>query len=172
LIHDWKDHADESVRKTLKSRGLEVFENDSGKVENSSRIVSPALAFPSLSFPEPIPVPKPVSPAAAEPIDSWFLEWYEQIYQRHPRKTGKARARSIFERLLAQSPNPVEQAEAISRKHAIWCDSPDWQKEAGRFAPALINWALDGWQDDPPAVEPNPYTSAIELRKKLEAKPQ
>ena len=53
LIHDWADHCDESVRKTLKSRGLSVFvREESRKVEKSSEDsgrVGPA--FPSLSFP-------------------------------------------------------------------------------------------------------------------------
>jgi len=52
VIHDWEDHADESVRKTLKNRGLEWAESEeapNGREGNatfreSSRKVSPARA--------------------------------------------------------------------------------------------------------------------------------
>lgn len=60
LIHDWADHCDESVRKTLKSRGLSVLvRDDSRKVEKGSEDsgrVGPAFPFlssPSLSSPSP-----------------------------------------------------------------------------------------------------------------------
>lgn len=60
LIHDWADHCDESVRKTLKSRGLSVLvREDSRKVEEGSEDsgrVGPAFPFlssPSLSSPSP-----------------------------------------------------------------------------------------------------------------------
>ena len=52
VIHDWEDHADESVRKTLKNRGLEWassaaaenIQEDNATFRESSRKVSPARA--------------------------------------------------------------------------------------------------------------------------------
>jgi hypothetical protein len=68
LIHDWADHCDESVRKTLKSRGLSVLvRDDSRKVEkgsDDSGRVGPA--FPFLSSPSPAS-PSPASPSPASP---------------------------------------------------------------------------------------------------------
>lgn len=57
LVHDWHDHADESVKKTLKNRGLEFFfPESSGTVDG---ILPPA-------FPLPLPLPLPITCASAD----------------------------------------------------------------------------------------------------------
>lgn len=64
LVHDWEDHADDSVKKALKAKELQVitgkeditYENASGKIPESSGKIPensglPCLALPSLALP-------------------------------------------------------------------------------------------------------------------------
>lgn len=67
LIHDWADHADEAVRKTLRNRGLELFRENSGKVEKVSGKVAKRSAQ-ACAFPEPEPKPEPQPEPAVETL--------------------------------------------------------------------------------------------------------
>lgn len=64
IVHDWAEHADESVKKTLKNRGLPFF-----FPENSSPAVGkfqPALALAlAIALPEPFSPPAPATPPEA-----------------------------------------------------------------------------------------------------------
>lgn len=63
IVHDWPDHADNTVKKTLKNRGLEFFLLE--KVSTSAGKISPA-------FPKPLPEPSHI-PAPDMFADFWGL---------------------------------------------------------------------------------------------------
>lgn len=70
LIHDWPDHADESVKKFLKRNGLSWA--CTGHVSDMSR---QNLDMSSLPVPEPVPVPIPEPMPTAKPsLPQWKLD--------------------------------------------------------------------------------------------------
>jgi len=76
-------------------------------------------------------------------------EAFAKIWDRHPRKTG----RYLAEQALSEAVNPAALAAEIERVHAAWCDSEDWRKQGGRFAPELHRWLRERrWLDGPPQV--------------------
>lgn len=89
LIHDWPEHCDESVKKTLKNRGLPFFFLEkSGMIRESSGLArTEALASPSHSLSQsqadkelaPLPESKPVSLKQEAPADFvvWWAAWSE-----------------------------------------------------------------------------------------------
>jgi hypothetical protein len=75
VVHDWHDHAQESVRKTLRNRSLlfVTFRENSRKVEKIPETVGPSLSLslshslsPAAPLPEPEPKPKAKTSAIAE----------------------------------------------------------------------------------------------------------
>lgn len=66
LVHDWEDHADQAVHKTLTNRG-DHFRKRSGNVPETFRqgggTIPPCLALPSHA----LPVPEPIQASAKEP---------------------------------------------------------------------------------------------------------
>jgi len=78
-------------------------------------------------------------------------EAFKRIWDRHPRKTGRYLAEQAFSEALAEALNPAALAAEIERVHAAWCDSEDWRKQGGRFAPELHRWLHERrWLDGPP----------------------
>ena len=76
---------------------------------------------------------------------------FAEIWARHPRKEGEARALKMLRVVLKKNPGALE---AIDAAHAAWCATERWTKEGGRFAPRLAAWLADeGWRDEPPQVK-------------------
>lgn len=129
LVHDWSEHADGSVKKYLKDKGLSFL--------------SPTLDGPQdlqplpLPLPLPNPFPKPL-PSAPPRGDDLF----ERLYKLHPKKGHRTAA----EMNLAQSVASGADPEEIERIHRLWCET-EWAGTQGRFAPFLDQWLVDqGWK--------------------------
>jgi len=91
--------------------------------------------------------------SGADPDGFDATEAFAKIWDRHPRKTGRYLAEQAFAQALAEALNPAALAAEIERVHAAWCDSEDWRKQGGRFAPELHRWLRERrWLDGPPQV--------------------
>ena len=76
---------------------------------------------------------------------------FADIWARHPRKEGEARAFKMLRVVLKKNPGALA---AIDAAHAAWCATERWTKEGGRFAPRLSAWLADeGWRDEPPQAK-------------------
>ena len=68
IVHDWAQHADSSVKKTLENKGLSFFVPE--KNNHPEKQISPAFPEPFLSSPQPIyETPKTPAPQAALVLD-------------------------------------------------------------------------------------------------------
>ena len=76
---------------------------------------------------------------------------FADIWARHPRKEGEARAFKMLRVVLKKNPGVLA---AIDAGHAAWCATERWTKEGGRYAPRLSAWLADeGWRDEPPRAK-------------------
>ncbi len=108
---------------------------------------SPAFLFlPSTLLPIPLP-PDPPEPGVWE-------ELAERLYRRHPKKQGKVLAEQALVQAVVEAQLGPGAAAMIEERHAAWCDSKDWQRSGGQFAPTLASWIQrQGWKDDPPTAK-------------------
>jgi hypothetical protein len=99
IVHDWHEHADDSVKKTLKNRGLEFcFPENSGTPAETFR---PPLPFLSHK-PEPEPLQKPPSPKNGSgtahgsrfDLEELPLEWQE--WSTKELRWSAARSEQVF----------------------------------------------------------------------------
>jgi predicted transcriptional regulator len=78
---------------------------------------------------------------------------FSRLWQRHPKKVKRFLAQQALAEALSEAPDPAALADRIEHVHQAWCASPDWTKEAGRYAPRLDRWLRDrGWLDGEPAL--------------------
>ena len=95
IVHDWHDHADESVKKTLKNKGLQIiFPENSSQPDGKFQ---PAFPKPFLSLSSPMPEPAAqgarVANSEARPSDGFdayiqvFLDGGKPINDRDREKT-------------------------------------------------------------------------------------
>ena len=144
LVHDWPDHAEDAVKKTLKNRGLPfLFPENSGNVPTFSACLSLSQAKA-----KPDPDGTPEIGAAAE-----------RMYTLHPKKKNLA----LVLPALAHEISTGAQASDIEACHAEWCKTEDWRKENGKFAPPLDRWIADkGYTQHPNGNRPK-FPTAKEL---------
>jgi hypothetical protein len=154
LIHDWADHADDSVRKTLKNRGLEIFRNVSGKVPNDSEQVTPALAFPVLSSPSlSSPLPKP----EASPSESW-----ERFEREYPGEVVPDRDCRVYLSVIN-----AEADEAL-----LFENLPAWKatrKFRDGFAPSAQKFLFEGHWKVKPKPDPVKQSSSDRMKEEMRA---
>lgn len=133
LVHDWPDHADDAVKKTLKNRGLEFFlPENSSTVDGKIRPAFPSLSFPSLSdisasvdagafelsAPESVPPPKRstlLPPKEHEAFDEfWTIRWSSKDKEAaRSAFTKAATSASVVKQILSAVAN--QRAEILSR---------------------------------------------------------
>lgn len=100
--------------------------------------------------------PTDVPPASRTIKNRKEVNLFDQFWSAYPRKTGKALALKIWERL-----NPSKDTATAILTALDWQrQQPDWQKDGGRFIPYPSTW-LNGrrWEDERPA-QPTPARSA------------
>jgi hypothetical protein len=102
----------------------------------------------------PLPLPLPVPSDAGHAPATDHRAAIDLIYGRHPKKQGRMLYEQELSGKLGESVNPDALMEQISAGHEIWCESEDWTKESGKYAPKLANWIRDaGYLDAPPVTE-------------------
>jgi len=144
LIHDWKDHADQTVHRVLAGRKLEML---APCYDDASTIPTPSYDDAScLAVALPLPIPKanttpPLPPGGGNgvyPAD--FLSFWEA----YPKKKQKGSALRAWKRASARPPVQV-MVDAIKAQ----AGTDQWKKEGGQFIPYPATWLNGrGWEDE------------------------
>jgi hypothetical protein len=179
LVHDWPDHADQSVRKTLHSKGLKFIEGshrgrtgvaqgsprgDAGveqgsptptdtlkpKVSDSQIDTTNVSGTGIAAFPSlSKPLGVPPLPPKGEPTE------FDIFWKAYPRKTGKGAAKKSWEK-AKEKPPIADILTAVQRQ----IKSEQWQKDHGQFIPLPATWLnQERWGDEltAPTVDDCPF---------------
>jgi hypothetical protein len=154
VVHDWHEHADDSVRKRLARAGLKFL---SLADEVTEQCPQPCrTSADNVRLPEPEPVPKPVPvPAppprapAPEPTVYDFEERYERLYAQHVIPGFHHDGKHEYQKILAEAVNPERQAELIDAGHAEWMAYFRANPEV--YRPGIGKWLHDGYYARKPA---------------------
>ena len=87
---------------------------------------------------------------------------FAALYEKHPRKTKRYLAETAVAAIFAPlvGTDRTRTASEIVTVHAAWCDSEEWTKESGRFAPALDRWLTEQrWKDGLPPKAADEWAS-------------
>lgn len=85
--------------------------------------------------------------AKAEPVAVDDIA--ERMYARHPRKKNKPLVE--MELVSFARKHGAAKLEDVDAVHGQWCASEEWQREGGRYVPALDRWISDeGYTQSPP----------------------
>lgn len=186
VIHDWHDHADESVKKRLARAKISFasFHSDSGKAsgqrpgDQNGGGSLPCLAG-ALPEPEPEPepdveppAPQPPKPAPTqqrqqrryEPFDETDLtqvsrDVVAKLARDHPTPGNISLGTKAVEEILKKAVDPKAIVESIYRNHAAYCEYWKELREHNprAFIPQLHRWFQDGdYMHAPPARSPTP----------------
>lgn len=135
VVHDWPDHADQSVTRMMTRQKL-VF------------------VHTSTSLPLPLPEPQPEhSHRRTANGGTDFEAWFELQYSRHPNKREKTPSARLAAEAFAAGKFTLKD---FDRRHAAWCATEAWTWKSGAKAPrSLGEWITDeGYRYDPPAGKP------------------
>lgn len=175
IVHDWHEHADQTVKRYLEKHGLNFMqsqgvsrksrastklafanENESADQELIAKTISRARTLP---LPEPLPEPEPPAAPILVPLnlDQAIAATADRMYALHPKKKNLVLIPGALECAVAISPDPVGKLKEIESVHAEWSEQFDWTKQNGNFAPKLDEWIADrGFTQRPDArASPN-----------------
>ena len=174
IVHDWKDHADESVRKRLTRGGLwfvDVTSKVTGHRQNKVSSVPDNGSLPEPCLARAMPEPEPNTPATPEftltpkepnaetppdqprvvrsalPSPDWFSQWWK-IYW--PPKHARAAAEKAF-RSKVKTEARFQRVMAATREQ-----TPEMLSREPSKRPYGATW-LNGerWEDESAAVPVN-----------------
>lgn len=73
--------------------------------------------------------------SARETADEFeFVDWCEAVWARHPKKTYK---RLAFVSLASRFAEDIPARSVFDKNHRLHCETPEWRKAGGSFAPPL-----------------------------------
>ncbi len=92
---------------------------------------------------------------------------FDEIYNRHPeiKRGQRGRALTAFIKALSEVT-----AEELNKRHAAFCDCPQWQEPDYRYTPKLNNWLFERqWNMPTPQERDNAQT--VERRRPWDTAP-
>ena len=119
LIHHWKDHCEQSVKKTLINNSLPFLE-----VSRKVRKDKPSSGCGEAT-----------AKAVGKALYSEGFARFWKAWPRHFRKTGKGRAAEKWHSLDLEC-----QAEDVVAVVEVMKTSRSWMKEGGQYIPAPVVW--------------------------------
>ncbi len=132
LVHDWEDHADQSVKKTLDNKHLEFLRptgwNDSIHMERT---------FP----------PTPGLDRLGKERKEGECEGknFERFWEVYPKRVSRGQAEKAWKALSPNEQLIESILQAITRAKT----SEMWRKESGKFIPYPATWLrAKGWLDE------------------------
>lgn len=173
IVHDWHEHADESVKKLLQRKKLTFACLD------MSGLVSPSLLPEPKPEPKPVPIGTPDKPRPPRPQPESLLpverhleteDLVTALIDSHPQhRRGK---RSLSEQIIADitngDPGKIRQ---LAERHSEWRDY--WADQPGQFTPSLPRWLAEGsWRDPPPERPEDPVMKIAREEDERRAKQQ
>lgn len=148
LVHDWHDHADDSVRKTLKNRGetfatlrekSRTFPESSGTIPENAGNGSPQ---PKPSHSHSLAKPEP------DPFDLWWA--------KYPRREGKQKGCEAWgkavDRLVAGGRTELDAIAYLLERVTAYAASPRATKSDRDKIPLPATWLNGGRYEDDPAA--------------------
>jgi hypothetical protein len=156
VIHDWHDHCNESVRKSLVRRKEPFLTISTSCAENVSTLAGHRQTSPfsvaengSLPLPLPLPLPKAIAIPPAAPDDFDFPAWFEALYALGPKKGMKHQARSAMA-TDARITDPIFRRQ-VESNWKLWAEYMSVEFHPKRM---LLEWWNDeGWADTIPKAQ-------------------
>ena len=84
-------------------------------------------------------------------VDTPVSAFVDRLYARHPKKKNLPLVQATVVTMhQSWNGNAASMMAEIDRVHTLWCDTDEWKKQNGRFAPPLDQWLVDrGWTKEP-----------------------
>jgi hypothetical protein len=144
LVHDWRDHAPDFLKKRLERGKLCIFQAITPTADNGGQVCLPNPTVPCLTESKPsLTEPNQQHPPPA-------ASGFEVFWKSYPRKIGKKAAEKAWAR--AKDKPALEVILAAVKAQAA---SDQWLKDGGQFIPHPATWLNQGrWSDEPPAPQP------------------
>lgn len=156
IVHDWSEHADDSVHLKL-ARSIEFFADgvkprltrlsEHERVEIEQKYICAQEAHKKRRKALKNTLPSPPLPSLSPPLalPSHVEEGgFKNFWEAYPKKVSKGRARKAWEKL---SPNEQLQAQILTALERAKT-SEQWSKEKGRYIPHAATWlGAEGWED-------------------------
>ena len=139
-------------------------------------ITDPVIPRAGARPPSPSPSPSPLHPTdvippippkggrvrVPPPPADWqagteFANTTARIFELHRRgrKTTLDETARAIQAKINGAANPLAVLADLERKHAAWCASDDWTREAGRYVPWLGKWIQSAKSDAEPPPDPS-----------------
>lgn len=167
IVHDWADHADASVKRTLENKGLKFLVPEEDSQADGKKM--PALALPCLSLALPVagpvgdlspgtssapPKPEPAAPnhpkmpplqtnGFAPPDATDWAARYEGVYALYPLPGWKPEGQMRYIEIISASVDLHTAAAAIDRSVLEWANF--WKAHKGEHVPGIGKWFSDGY---------------------------
>jgi hypothetical protein len=142
LIHDWQDHADQTVQRVVAKRNLKMlapcYDDASCTKTDSPR---------DASLPLPLPLPKAfalAAPPAGGNGDMVYPHDFLVFWSAYPKRKGKAEAFKAWGKVKARPP-----VEVLLPEIAKQSKTEQWTKDGGQFIPMPATWINNRrWEDE------------------------
>lgn len=154
LVHDWKDHCDQTVQRVAAKRGLIIIQHSPSIILASS--YDHAIKFQHDAS-QPLPLPLPLSKAISHSLppnqipamtdDEFdFAGWFEILYALTPKKGLKFQARQAM-----ASDSRFEDPAFRMMFEAAWRRWAEYMAVEFHGKRCLLEWFNDeGWKDEIP----------------------
>lgn len=106
LVHDWEEHADQTVRRVLVNRGLKMLASSQ---HHPSTVIAGSQHHPSQPVPVPLPVPFPIPQPIPPPRENGVCAQKDQIAEV---RSMLVRLGALYHRPEGQAPTNFEEATA------------------------------------------------------------
>jgi hypothetical protein len=160
-VHDWPDHADQTVRRVLAKRnqGFIPCYDDPSTMLAPSKMPKAYCLKPKANTKEDIYITQVHGDVRAreEYIKSGkktYTEDFLTFWRAYPKKTGK---KAAFKAWTAASKDGLPDLEIVVKAIQAQCKSRQWQDE--QFIPLPATWLNQGrWDDEVKSNEPDEWT--------------
>lgn len=147
LVHDWADHADQTVRRVLAAR-----KQDFARPMLASTSIDASImpTTPTVDASPPVSgvhshSHRPAPAASAAGVTDEEPEGFSEFWQAYPKKVGKAQARKAWTKTQGKRPELAVILGALSAAK----ESDQWQGDEGRYIPHPATWInAERWSDE------------------------
>lgn len=130
-VHDWKDHADQTVQRVLAKRNQEF----APCYDDPSTVLAPSKM--------PLPKANSLKPIPKANTKNTYSNEFEQFWSAYPKKTGKQAAYRKWKTAKKNGLPPLVELLEILERHK----GQDFWKQGKIYKPQ--NWLGDGhWEDE------------------------
>lgn len=155
MIHDWQDHADQTLKRLLASRNLAFIQHSAS---TKKRAQPTCLATASLPLPLPLPEPDSLPTLShkqnflevGEVQRSWWDDFWSEFRRLYP-KRGKLNPH-LDAQLLLSEVDTEEESQKVLVGLRKWIACEDWKAGYIEKASTWISGRM--WEMEPPPNKP------------------